>query len=201
MSAELYTRTVERRRYAPLGAAYPRADLAHAMRQLITTLGLTQLSGALLLYPPALSDGAFALAERLALGHAQLLAVHAAEVTVRAVALAVAPLDLELAHANVHHQALALGRLEVDPRAQLTGRLRALLGPEHRPEVHTQPPQPEDTTREVRGLCAGVAILAARIGLSLDTPRQPEISADSRRVATTRPAPPCIEGEERGDAP
>lgn len=198
MKGALFSRLLTQRAHAVLATTLPRAELAHAMRQLITTVGLVQLSGLLLAAAPALPDAAAAIAGAIARGHAQLLAVQAAEVTARAIGLAVSVADLEAAHANIHRQALAAGPLAEDPRAELTGRLRALQGPAE---------APCDPEHDVRGLCAGIALLAARIGLhgeiegetSPAIPRPPRVSADIRRTPTTRPAPP-LGGEGDADA-
>lgn len=195
MSA-LFSRLLTQRAHAVLATTLPRAELAHAMRQLITTVGLVQLSGVLLAAAPALPDAAAAIAAAIARGHAQLLAVQAAEVVARAVGLAVSVADLEAAHANIHRQALAAGPLAEDPRAELTGRLRALQGPAE---------APCDPEHDVGGLCAGIALLAARIGLHAEgegapaIPRPPRVFVDIPRTPTTRPAPP-LAGEGDADA-
>lgn len=196
MSGGLFSRQLATRARAVLDTGRPEVELAHAMRALITVLGLVQLSGVLLSASRVLSDGAVEVVAAMARGHEQLLEVHAAEVTARAIGIAVQPADIEAAHANALRHARLLGPCASDPRAELTGRLRALLGPEG---------APRDPERDVRGLCAGIAHLAARIGLfsEIDSdlpagiPGPPGVSTDIRRTPTTRPAPPA---EEEGDA-
>jgi hypothetical protein len=187
VTGPLFEQILAERAQMARSSATPRAELAHAIKQLITTVGLVQLSTVLASVSDRLPDALAAVIGRLVHGHLQLLAVHAAEVTARAIGLAVEAADVETAHGNVLLFARRVGPCAQDPRVELTGLLRALQGPE----------------ADVFGPCAGIATLAARIGLhgavGRAIPGPSQVSTDTPRTPTTRPAPPPA-GEEDCDA-
>lgn len=160
------------------------AELTHSLRQLIGVLGLAELSGVLVAASPVLPDAVGAVAERLAYGHAQLVAVHAAEVSARALILATAGIATGQAAAITLAQARQEGPVHIDPRRWFTQRVHLLTV--------------TGGVLDVRGLCQELAVHAARIGVHLEDLSR-ELSAATQghpQTATTRPAPPCDDTED-----
>lgn len=175
----LFLRTLTERAELAVEAPPSLPELAHALKQLISVLGLAQLSSVLVAASEALPDGIVAVAERLAYGHGQLIAVHAADVTARAIVIATGGHAVSRAHASVFVEAAAAGPLRADPRPELTARLRALTG------AH-------DAATDLRGVCAGLALLSARLGVNVEITPCGVVGDIRARLQTvsTRPAPP-----------